>query len=202
MSEVPVDLLIHVRGCGKRKPGGVYLVSELSPLGALSAFISIDPVIEWVGPVTRAICATVGLEDFLSGVPYPDCAIEASEARETRKRLRKPEIEKYGMTLDLRLQTGICKAGGLEALSQVRFQNLGMLFDNMRGIDRTATGNAQAEIARTWTDLRVNKDPQSTLAGLWRTWRAATPHAKEVMRVFMSGAMVALDAREDAGEIL
>lgn len=83
-----------MRGCGKRRPGGLYICSELSPFGVPIENLIIDPPLEHEGKLARApiIFEKNGINHLLFWVgeehyPYPSDFIEEARRFGVSKRI-------------------------------------------------------------------------------------------------------------------
>lgn len=102
--------IIHTqeRKCGRRKAGGVYLVSpETSPDGVLQQFTPIDPPIPYPVKAHR-VPRIVDKVAVLARLPLEDWWYGSSKETEQEKSANQWALETFGMTLAQRLKTGEC----------------------------------------------------------------------------------------------
>jgi hypothetical protein len=198
-------IVISRRGCGKRKEGHIYIVSEPSPDGVLPMWTPIDPPIPYInddgtpaGQFRGFI--SVDLDAILQRHPMSEYLAGASKIRLESKILHDPEIERYGMIQSARLRTGICKKGGIEALENLRPLHAQTVFVFLRSLMRKAKGNIATEPPKAIQCLQ-SYDCAGALAALWRMWNKATDKQKVQIKPDIAGAMTYLGAREDAIEL-
>jgi hypothetical protein len=97
-----------VRGCGKRKPGGTYLVSESSGDGQVPLITRLNPPV----PVTTKFHRSTVLVNgnaILARQPEDEWLVGSSKKHAEKVRGDAWSFEVFGMTLTQRLTTGECK---------------------------------------------------------------------------------------------
>ncbi len=186
------------RGCGRRKNGGVYLVSEPGK-GILPLWVSIDPPIEFDGDNFRGQIQ-VDLELVLAGLSKEQYLLGASAERVQRENLHSPEIQAYGMLLRDRRGIGVCRARGMDALSELYPKHIGDLGLALRSLSRLGTGKGSLEVPIAFR-LIQEKKYGGVLAALWRLWNACPKGQKTKAALWVRIAMISLNAPEDAMEI-
>jgi len=192
-------IICKKRGCGKRKPGNTYVVSEPGPDGILPLWTDIDPPIPYRGDQFRSFLL-VDLELILAGASIEDYLVGASAERLTRENLLKPEIWTYGMPARTRARIGICTSGGLDALEKVDFLDVDDLGSSLRSLGRLELGKVAVEVPTAFGQIaKIN--PVGVLAALWRLWKDCPPMQREDARPWINCAMISLGALEDALEI-
>jgi hypothetical protein len=162
------------RGCGYRKDGGAYLVGELDVLGALPPCVLVDPPVpvdSEIIPHTRGVYL-VAFDAVVLGEPCDEWLIGSSKAS-LRDRERKAwEYERYGMTLDARLKTGVCAgmdpARGEAALASLSPFGDVYLADYILAISRAGKGRKVAREVGVMQQARKDKDYPTLLASCWR----------------------------------
>lgn len=190
-----ITITIKTRGCGKRKKGGCYLVSEPSEDGILPLWTDIDPPIKYNGAQFRGTIQVdlesilVGSDNYLAGT---------SKERADNEKIAAVERRMFGMARRSRLQRGICRSGGLEALEHVHFKSIRRLGACLRSVARRAGG--AEEIASAFRHLQ-EMNPQLVLADLWRYYNRASKKEKEKTAAWIRAAMVELNAAGDALEV-
>jgi hypothetical protein len=186
------------RGCGRRKKGKLYLVSEPGD-GILPLWTPIDPPIEYEDKQFRGM-KLVDLELILAGRPMSEYLVGASAKRMQREALLLPQIQAFGMPSRDRLRIGICATGGLEALSQLHPTNVRDFGYAIRALRTLDLGKAHVEVA-TSIRLLQDRDYSGTLASIWRLWNECPPSQKEKAAALVRLAMKSLGAPEDAMEV-
>lgn len=132
------------RRCGNRKPGGFYLVSEVSGDGVLAPLTLISPPIPTKQPFSRGY-TTVNGDAILNREPEESWAVGA-----TRKRLDKDAwfVEHFGMPMNKRADWGVCKGAKTEEacmvilIDKVRFYS--QILKVVEDIGRSKTNNLVA----------------------------------------------------------
>ena len=174
------------RGCGYRKDGGAYLMGEIDVLGALPACVLVDPPVpvdSEIIPHTRGVYL-VNFDAVILGDPCDEWLVGTSKAS-LRDRERKAwEYERYGMTLDSRLKTGVC-AGMDPARAEATLASLSpfadvYLADYILAISRSGKGRKVAREVGVMQKARGDQDYPALLASCWRLSGYGGPGASEV----------------------
>ncbi len=188
------------RGCGRKKKGKVYIVSEPGEGGLLPLWTSINPSVPYEGAQFRGT-KLADLELILAGRPMNEYLIGASAERLRREALLYPEIQTFGMPLRNRLRTGICIFGGLEALNKLRptsLRDYGLALRSLRALD---LGKALTEVAAGFRNVQ-EQNYAGALASAWRLWINCPPSQKKTAAIWTRLAMRSLGAADDAMEVL
>jgi len=179
------------RGCGRRRPGGVYLVSEPGS-GILPLFVLIDPPVLYGGEHFRG-AVQIDLDAVLERLPEDEWLVGASRARYDRQSLAAEEIERWGMSLKERVKIGI----GLDGLKDLRMVNYKVIGSQLRGLSRLKLGKVQGEIPKAFQRLQEG-DLQGLLACLWRIWRNCPPKQRFPAKTHIQCCMYYLNAIWDS----
>lgn len=183
---------IHTRGCGKRKPGHLYLVSEPNEDGELPIWTDIDPPIAFSEKQFRGLIY-VDLAAILAGIAYPNYLTGKSAQSHAAEILREPEIEAFGMPLSVRKRVGI----GLEGVHALAPVDLRGMAASMREISRVVHGRAAANIPEFWREAQQSNWP-GALAATWRLWRQMTTKQASETYPLVASVLVGLGATQDA----
>ena len=195
-----------VRGCGERKKGGCYLVSELSPDGELAAFTTLKTAIpyrppEGVNPNMRGYIL-IDLAELLEGKPYDDYVVSSTHERRGREAAKAPEIESYGMPLGRRQTIGICRNAGLEALARLHPESVRGVGRHLRYLSGHLNNLAEAErlkAVKAWQ----RRDWAAVLAALWRMASKLSPQSRNDVNIAnIEYAMRCVGAPQDAMELV
>jgi len=190
------------RKCGKRKPGGCYLVSEPSEDGELDAFTILKTAIpyrppEGVSPNMRGYIL-VDISKILEGEPYDEYVLGATAARRNREIISAPETEAFGMPLARRETIGVCRRDGLSALAVLRPMDRRGIGRHLRFLSGNLNALSEAERAkavRHWQEMNW----PATLAALWRMYSKLSPGSHTHPNINnIAMAMTALGASKDA----
>lgn len=192
----------QARGCGFRKAGGTYLTGEIGEMGTLPTCVLIDPPIPVdcnIIPFSRGVYL-VNLDAVLTEEPRQWLVGSSKNSLKERDH-RSWEIERYGMTLHERLQSGIC--AGLEPeQAEVRlaelqpFQDV-YLSDYITAIQRSGKGRRVAREVAKMQEARLGKDHGALLASAWRLVGYSGKGEEQVDRN-VKRIMVGIGAMEDA----
>ena len=186
------------RGCGRRKKGQTYLVSEPGK-GILPLWVDIDPAI-FFGDVQFRGLKIVDLELILAGKPMKEYLLDGSAERFRREQIQEPEIDTFGMPMRTRVRTGICLVSGLDALGNLYPKDVSDIGFALRSLSALGVGKANVETAIAFRMLQEKKYP-AFLASVWRLWNNCPNGKKNQARHWVRMAMIAINALEDALEI-
>lgn len=131
----------HRRGCGVRKEGGFYLVSEGSSDGVLAPLTLINPPVPTAQPFSRGYTAVNG-DAVLAREPEANWAAGATRERQDRDSWA---IANFGMPLAKRKKWGVCKTADTEeaclaaVLNKVRYTK--SVMDITRGLALSGVNN-------------------------------------------------------------
>jgi len=179
------------RGCGYRKKGGVYLVSEPGG-GVLPLFVLTEPPVPYTGKHFRGT-VLVDLDRVLECLPEDEWLVGASRERHERQLRASAEIEQWGMSLKERERIGI----GLAGLKGLRLVNVKVIGSQLRWLAGCKLGQAQNEIPKAFRKLQEG-DLQGLLACLWRLWRNCPPKQRVHAKHYIQCAMYYLNAIGDS----
>lgn len=195
-----------IRGCGKRKPGGCYLVSETSPDGQLDPFTILKTAIPFrpppgVNPNMRGYIL-VDLNKILEGASYDEYVLGGTAERRSKEIARQPEIEAFGMPIAEREAIGICRAHGLSALAQLHPQSAGRIGRPLRLLAGATNALSESERAKAVASAQKG-DWAGVLAALWRMYKNLSPRSRTSQNIGnIALAMAGIGAGEDAAVIL
>ena len=192
------NIVCKRRGCGRRKDGSVYLVSEPGR-GELPLWVHIDPAIPFGNSQFRGL-KIVDLELILAGKSMIEYLLDGSAERFRREQIQEPEIDTFGMPLRIRVRTGICLTGGLDALSDLYPKDISDIGFALRSLSALGVGKANVEIPVAFRMLQEKRYP-AFLAAVWRLWNNCPNGKLGQARPWIRMAMMAINALEDALEI-
>lgn len=189
------------RGCGTRKAGATYLVSEPGE-GELPLWSAIEPPIPYEDGHFRG-----WVEIDLEATLEQRTVVLAGTSAE-RKRTEDShswEIEQFGMTLRTRLRVGIGKgrteegvAGRLSELSMHRNASaIEIIGGSLRGLGTMEINRLDAELAKVWCAAQENDAP-AILAACWRMSHLLPPGKVRDAKRYLMRMMVLIGAPEDA----
>jgi len=190
------------RGCGFRKAGGAYLTGEIGEMGTLPTCVLIDPPIPVdcdVIPFSRGVYK-VNLDAVLTEETRMWLAGSSKDSLKERDH-RSWEIERYGMTLHERLQSGICAGmspdeAELELAMLHPFKDV-YLSDYITAIQRSGKGRRVAREVAKMTEARLEEQFGDLLAAAWRltgySGKGEDQVEKNIKRI-----MVGIGAMKDA----
>ena len=196
-----------VRGCGEPAPGGVYIGSEPSKDGELDAFTILPTAIpfeppEGVDPKNLRGYILVDISAVLRGESYDEYVLSSTKARRDREILRGPEEEAFGMPLETRIRTGICRTGGLEAIADFAPTSIRGTVMYLRYLAGNLNALSEAERREAIRHIQ-ERNWQAALACLWRMYHKLSETARtEENLSYIMAAMTCLGAGLDAEEII
>ena len=179
------------RGCGRRKSGACYLVSEPGD-GILPLFILIDPPVQYPGSHFRG-AVQIDLDAVLEQLPADEWLVGASQDRFDKQSRDAVEVAQWGMSLKEREQIGI----GLEGLKELRMVNVKVVGSQLRGLAKLKLGKVQGEIPKAFASIQKG-DLQALLACLWRLWRNCPPTQRVPAKNYIQCCMYYLNAIGDS----
>lgn len=179
------------RGCGYRKAGGCYLVSEPGG-GVLPLFVLVDPPVPYEGEHFRG-AVQIDLDMVLEGLPEDEWLVGASRDRFDKQSRDAVEVAQWGMSLKEREQIGI----GLDGLRQLRMVNPRVVGSQLRGLAKLKLGKVQGEVPKAFQCLQ-EYNPQALLACLWRLWRNCPPKQRVPAKHHVQCCMYYLNAIGDS----
>jgi len=207
----------YTRGCGRREEGGVYLVSELSPLGTLPPWVAIEPPILYGGEHFRGYIYVNG-DQLLAGDEEGTWLIGPSLDRLIGEEWKLT----LGMPLKIRQKFGIC--AGLKTVEDVteKLADLGLYSDKMypeiatdihRALEYLKQLDTPAEGAASQLKMaqRLGLSGAQILARCWLIARQLLwdlplrdPHndIRVELRKDLARVMVLVGALEDARDLL
>lgn len=98
----------RTRRCGRRKPGGIYLVSaETGPGGILPQFFILNPPVPCADKSHRGPVVVDGFQ-ILTRQPEETWLAGSSAERAATHRAHQYYLDTFGMSLKKRLTTGVC----------------------------------------------------------------------------------------------
>lgn len=195
------------RGCGHRKDGGAYLTGEPGLFGSLPTVVEIDPPIPvdvGIIPHSRGLYL-IDLDMILTEDDQRLWLVDSSAESLRRRDDHGWDIQRYGMPLKTRLQTGIC--AGMEPnqaetrLSKL-FPRLGTTLSRyILDIGYAGKGRRVAREIAIMQKARMDHDYIALLASCWRLAGYSGKGEREVLDN-VKRIMVSLGAIEDALALL
>lgn len=184
------------RGCGRRKPGGVYLVSTPGD-GILPLAVLIDPPVPYDGSHFRGAVA-VDLDAILQRLPEEEWLVGVSAERARKQDLAQFELETYGMSLAKREKTG----AGLETFSDLLLTptialRLGA---HLRALGKLRLGKVAREVPKAFQAIQAFS-PTIVLGCAWRMYSGCPPSVKSEAIHHIRAMAFLVGAAADAGEM-
>jgi hypothetical protein len=201
----------HVRKCGKRIPGGIYLTSEGSKFGSLPLWVSLTTPIPCEDRFHRGP-VLVDAEAVLKRLPEEEWYVGSSEAH--RQKLKSDEwaIDRFGMTTTLRFKIGV--AAGSSGADEAMDKLFGSVKWNPEALSKTImllTEQNIAEIPQVTEhyaalishiqDFPGENTAMSLIKAVAATWRIAEalpPLQKIVIVPNLMRLLVVLGVHDDA----
>lgn len=189
------------RGCGIRKEGATYLVSEPGE-GELPLWNPIEPPIPYDGGHFRG-WVEIDLEATLD-----ERAIVLAGTSAERKRDEDAsawEMEQFGMPLHTRLRTGIGKGLSEEELAiKLGWLSMGrqsgtmeIVAGGLRALGAMGISRLDAELAKVWRAAQED-DPAAILASCWRMSKLLPAGKMADAKRYLMRIMVLVGALADA----
>jgi hypothetical protein len=201
------------RGCGYKKQGGVYLVSEPGKMGVLPLFVRINPPIPCADNFYRGTTVVDG-QKILDGSPEDEWLVGASAERKQKQTADEWAIEKFGMTTHMRCKTGICAKKGARSADEA----MNVLLETVRYHPNLIRS------IRQLSELRIDKIPKAAepfallvsalqmylgksqdsaelvkiVAAIWRLINVISPSKKQYYYPVLLGMLVFLNLSDDA----
>lgn len=187
------------RGCGRRHEQGIYLVAEPGG-GELPLWNAVEPPIPYDGAHFRGWVEI----DLVGTLDQRQVMLAGTSAERKRDEdARAWEIDRFGMTLQTRLRTGIGEGLNEEQLGE-RLNALsaaGPMMSKIGALLRTlgtmAISRADGELAKAWRSAQED-DPAGVLACCWRISRLVPPRRLEEAKLYLMAVMALMGAPEDA----
>lgn len=184
------------RGCGLRRPGGLYLVS-LPGGGILPLAVPVEPPVPYDGPHFRG-AIYISLDTVLERAPSSEWLTGASAEAARKKTLAELELDEFGMTLAQRKKTG----DGLHTLETLKLTipatfGLGA---HLRAASKLPLGKAAIEVPKAFAALQ-NQDLAAVLAAAWRLYNNCPPKTRHRVVHHCRAMAFSIGAFRDAGEM-
>lgn len=189
------------RGCGRRKQGATYLVSEAGD-GELPLWNPIEPLIPYDGQHFRG-WVEIDLEGTLRD---REVVLEGISAERKRDEDAKSwEVDQFGMPLQTRLRTGIGKGLSEEELGiKLAWLSMGRLASAtetiggcLRALGEMHISRLDAELAKVWSAAQ-DDDPAAILASCWRMSKLLPAGKMSEGKRYLMRIMVLVGALADA----
>ena len=191
------------RGCGYRKDGGCYLTADISSLGSLPTCVTIEPPTPLDTDVikfTRGIYI-VNFDAVMTESDQRLWLIESSKESLRARDAKSWELDRYGMSLDLRLRSGICVGLNPEQaeqrLSLLKPAKNSFVQDYIISISKQGRGRAVARETAVMQKARIDGDWVALLAACWRLSGYSGRNESSVKQN-LKRIMVVLGAVDDA----
>lgn len=178
----PRTITTKTRGCGRREPRAVYLVSEGSPFGSLPLWTTLHPPVPIEDKFHRGPVLVDG-DAILARLPEDKWLVGSSAERRRKQDAQEWALERFGMTTYTRLSTGECD--GLEGADKAMEHLLRTVQWHPRLVDyvRTLTVEEVHEIpraqphfndlARSLQDFAKTQNARSLVYAAAAVWRIA-----------------------------